>query len=66
MDFFVAKLTGNKWIRNFNKSASTYDQKIASPRLNKASYLYTNDYSVGAKGKIEFEHFIKILVMISK
>lgn len=68
MDFMVAKLTGHKWIKTFNQQANStgVDSRIASPNLGFKSHLFKNDNSVGAKGKIEFEHFLKLLEMIAQ
>lgn len=66
MDFMVAKLTGLNWIKSFNKQANIYDSKVNSPKLGFVSHLHKNDSSLGAKGKIEFEHFLKLLEIISE
>ncbi|KAL4468635.1 hypothetical protein ABPG74_005138 [Tetrahymena malaccensis] len=69
MDFMVVKLTGSKWIKTFNQQtnkASQIDPKISSPKLGFTSHMYKNDESLGAKGKIEYEHFVKLLEMIAE
>lgn len=66
MDFMVAKLTGSKWIKTFNKESSTFNRKIHSPLIGFKSHLHRTDESTGAKGKIEYEHFLKLLEMIAE
>lgn len=66
MDFMVAKLTGHKWIKSFNSEVnSSFNSRVSSPSLGFKSHLFKNDSSVGAKGKIEFEHFLKLLEKIA-
>lgn len=38
---------------------------VLSPKIGKSNYLENNVELIGTKGKIEFEHFIKLLEMIS-
>lgn len=64
MDFLVAKLTGSKWMRHFKK-VNSFNESISSPRLGMSSYLSSNEYTTGATGKIEYEHFLKLLEMIA-
>lgn len=67
MDFMVAKLTGSKWIKSFNSEANSgYNSRVASPSLGIRSHLFKNDSTIGAKGKIEFEHFLKLLEKIAE
>jgi hypothetical protein len=66
MDFMVAKLTGSKWIKQFNKESTSFNRKIQSPKLGFSSYLHRTDDATGAKGKIEYEHFLQLLEMISE
>lgn len=66
MDFMVVKLTGHRWIKTFNSAAKGFNDRVASPKLGFSSHLFRNDESIGAKGKIEIEHFFKLLEMIAE
>lgn len=65
MDFMVTKLTGHRWIKSFNLAAKGFNDRVTSPKLGFSSHLFRNDESLGAKGKIELDHFLKLLEMIA-
>ncbi|EGR31404.1 hypothetical protein IMG5_110630 [Ichthyophthirius multifiliis] len=62
----VAKLTGPNCIKQIKKTQSNSIICSQSPILAQKSYLENNMETQGTKGKIEFEHFLKLLQIISE
>ncbi|KAL4491522.1 hypothetical protein ABPG73_013325 [Tetrahymena malaccensis] len=65
IDCLIAKLIGPNQVRQFTNKMSEFDRQISSPNIGFLSYSSNKTDNNGSKGKLEYEHFLKIIQEIS-
>ncbi|EWS75676.1 transmembrane protein, putative (macronuclear) [Tetrahymena thermophila SB210] len=65
IDCLIAKLIGPNQVRQFTNKMSEFDRQITSPNIGFLSYSSNKTDNNGSKGKLEYEHFLKIIQEIS-
>ncbi|KAL4506458.1 hypothetical protein ABPG72_000029 [Tetrahymena utriculariae] len=65
IDCLIAKLIGPNQVRQFTHKMSEFDRQISSPNIGFLSYSSNKTDNNGSKGKLEYEHFLKIIQEIS-